>query len=686
MANHNLKVSPRFRTDVNLAIARRTTGEARIDGTPNTNVDNTTRIGSLVSTDDGLTMSEDLNGQAVYKDDDRPFMQGDDPFAESIRKRGVKKWKRILNRVAFYWLHRSQLLDKSLPLSARLVMFKAHRELTSGELSEIRENIERKKLAAFHKERAIRGKNIMINSLTNLRKARIVTSNGREVVKNKVRFDRIGYSPLVYRYHVDAQRSPVNIAELFNDDVCTHLSASVEHPVRASIQRFGGFVTGLWYEIEIAATLGIPNKCNFSDLLPLMPDSAPPLAFLLGYGENKRPEWRSLEDMPHLLGGGQTNGGKSNMMHVMLCTMIARNKPDDVKFVLIDMKFDGIELSRYEGLPHLITEEIHLPAKKKKKGKDEEPADDEIVEDGERVIRNGIASNAEQGVAVLRWIVAEGKRRGKMFKEEKVQNLKLWNRRHHARHLAEIVVFIDELALLRLDPQWGDGVYKLIQEISSTARASGIHLVAFTQSSNRRIVDEMIKVNFPGRICFSVPDSSSSILFVGDGSAQNLTPAGRAYYKFGTDNKLIQTPLIEPYNVSEIIENARKGQTTQTLKINSLTPEEIIEWAIEENGSSVSKRDVYNKFGQQRGMEQTAIERLLAGMEGNIFVIGDRNYQVLPGAGQRPRIVVRIPTDMVPPEQNSAATPQATIADDVELCPHCGAIRKENPCEWCGVA
>jgi S-DNA-T family DNA segregation ATPase FtsK/SpoIIIE len=95
-----------------------------------------------------------------------------------------------------------------------------------------------------------------------------------------------------------------------------------------------------------------------------------------------------------------------------------------------------------------------------------------------------------------------------------------------------IVCVSDELALLRLDPQFGNEAYNLIREISSTARAAGIHLVTFTQSSNKRVIDEMIKVNFPGRICFSVPDASSSILFVGDGSAINLMPVIGGHREF----------------------------------------------------------------------------------------------------------------------------------------------------------
>lgn len=253
---------------------------------------------------------------------------------------------------------------------------------------------------------------------------------------------------------------------------------------------------------------------------------------------------------------------------------------------------------------------------------------------------DGIAGTPAEGIEVLRWIVKEGNRRGGMFKHEGAQNLKAWNNKHRTRKLPRIVCVMDELALLRLDPEHGSEAYGLIREISSVARAAGIHLVTFTQSSNKRVIDEMIKVNFPGRICFSVPDASSSILFVGDGSAINLMPAGRARFKHGTDNFLAQTPLIQPSEIDEIVRDAKAGKRTVKLSKTIVTPEEIIEWAIENNNSSLAVMDVYNKFSTR--LEKSAAERLLRDMDGKTFGIGDRIYQVLPGAGKRPRIVEKV--------------------------------------------
>ena len=646
MSDKPLRSSIKMPTSVQLALARRQTGSPIIASHP----DVPSSYEATIEANDmgaGTSLLQASNSMPSFNIDDRPIKENDDVWKDRIWKRGQSRWKRYYKKALALFAFIQKINDPSLSLAEKISMLRMGRELTSLELSQVKENRERNRLNAFHKERAARGGKMLIQAMTNIRLARIKSKDGNEKVVRTVRFDRVDYSPLQYRYHVDALRSPVNIAEINKPDVMTHLSAAIMHPVRGELAQYGEFVTGLMLTIEIAATLGIPNKCQFSDLLPLIPDSAPPLAFLVGYGENKRPEWRSLEDMPHFLGGGQTNGGKSNMMHVMLCTMIARNKPSDVKFLMVDLKFGGIELGRYEGVPHLIHEN-----------------DEEVNLSFVKDVPSGIAENSEEGLKVLEFLAKECERRGQMFKREKIQNLKIWNRRHRNDHLAEIVVAIDELALLLDDPNTKKQTFEMIRRLASTARAAGGHLIAFTQSANRNIINETVKVNFPGRICFSTPDASSSILFVGDGSAVNLMPAGRAYFKYGTTNFMVQTPLIEPHNISEIIENAKGGQTTHTLKKHTLSPEEIIDWAIEDNGSSLSKRDVFNKFGQNRSIKQEEVERILANMESGIFTVGDRSYQVLPGAGSRPRIVVRIEANRETILQNMHATPLSHNSED----------------------
>lgn len=638
----SITISKKKTTAVNLRIAGLLTGRRGLYGSPDVPAEGEAAIGSVASTTGEGEAADALAGASMTRSDDRPYVENFDVWKDRLPKRWRTKWQRLAKKIrTLYNLLVMLRTDTDLPLPRRIERIRMGRDFTPTERAQIAEDINRKRLEAFHGERARRGEKMLINSLANLGFCnRHVTDKGRAKITNYIKFDRVEHSPLIYRYHVDARRLPykVSIMDLYQDGVCTTLSASVEHPVRAKIEQLGTYVTGLWYEIEIAATLGIPNLCKFSDLLQLIPQSAPPLAFIIGYGENKRPYYRSLEEMPHFLGGGQTQGGKSNFMHAMLCAFIARNTPEDLRLLMIDMKFNGIELDRYKGLPHMIPDVPDVP--------------------------DGIGGTPKDGIKILRWVVKEGNRRGVMMKNEGAQNLKAWNSKHRTRRMPRIVVVMDELALLRLDPEHGAEAYNLIREISSVARAAGIHLVSFTQSSNKRVIDEMIKVNFPGRICFSVPDASSSILFVGDGSAINLMPAGRARYKHGTDNFLAQTPLIEASEITEIVNNAKAGKVTLKLSKTIVTPEEVIEWALDNNNSSLAVADVHNKFATR--IERAATERLLKEMEGKTFVLGEHLYQVLPGAGKRPRIVAKIEGDAASIAPKPHDITQDTITGDPE--------------------
>jgi hypothetical protein len=137
---------------------------------------------------------------------------------------------------------------------------------------------------------------------------------------------------------------------------------------------------------------------------------------------------------------------------------------------------------------------------------------------------------------------------------------------------------------------------------------------------------------------------------VGDGSAINLMPAGRARFKHGTDNFLAQTPLIQVSEIDEIVKNAKAGRTTMKLSKTVVTPEEVIEWAMEYNNSSLAVKDVWNKFSTR--IDARSVENLLRESEGKIFEISGMVYQVIPGGGKRPRIVVKIDANAASLAQN----------------------------------
>jgi hypothetical protein len=666
-----LKISRRFDMPLNLRHAKALYGRKSIVGNPQLDGAGAVLGGNGVSQAEIHDQLTGLAARSIATEDLSDYVENRDPWKVRIPRVGRTALERLVKKIRDRRAVLSKLADADLPLRARLDMVRLGRELTPIELNDHREEEEAKRLDAFHREQAMRGRRRIINTLTRLKHCHIVRTENTERVKAEVRIMYAEYCSLYYRYYVDARTLPygVSITDILGDDICTDLSAACEHPVRSQIKQITNQIVGLFYTIEIAATMGVPNQCKFSDLLPLMPTSAPPLAFLTGYAEGKRVRYGNLEDMPHFLGGGQTKGGKSNEMHVMACTLIARNSPDDLRMLMIDLKFNGIEMGRYKGIPHMVAKhDISAPGS--------------FVEQ----VPDGIAKTPEDAIYVLRWLLAESNRRGKMFAKEELQNLRQWNRKHPNRKLPYLVLINDELALLRVDQKHGKESYNLIQEIISTARAAGISFVTFTQSSTNRVIDEFIKINLPGRMCFSVPDVSSSVLFVGDGSAINLMPAGRAIYKHGTEKYLVQTPLIEPKDISEIVANARLGKKTGHLTSRPVIPEEIISWSIEHNESRLTVRDVYARFGGElQRIDLHSVESILQEMEGQTYVVDEKMYQILPGIGRKPRIVVHIDaaTEATVSLETRDETRDTTLDTSKIPCPYCGAPRSLTPCEWC---
>ncbi len=672
------EISRNLPNRINLSHQRRITGRPIILGTPNLDArgDLQTGLGSMQSTD--VAMLDDTAGRLIDLQNTMPIEENRDPWRTRIFRLGRTRWERMRkswgNRATFL----GQLTDRTLPLSVRIDILRAGRAFTADELITERVRIERNKLIAHHQAQAELCRQRIIRKLTLLGHCDMVQHEGRREIRKEVELGHCDFNQDAYVFYVTSLPRGVKALDISNSDVCTDLSLSVGHPVKSEIKKreADNAVIGLTYTVEIASTMGVPNLCKFSDLLTQIPSTAPALTFLLGYAEGSRLRYIDLERMPHLLGAGETNGGKSNMLHDIICSLVSRNTPDSVRMLMIDLKFQGIELSQYEGLPHLISQH-----------EDSEPGT--FIED----VPTGIAVDEAGAMGVLEWAAREAERRGSMFVKGKVRNLREWNSKHQKNRLPHIVVICDELGQLRLAPDetYTKRNYKLLQKLLAQGRAAGVLFIAFTQIASKKVLDQLTKINIPGRICFATPDSASSILVVGDGSARGLMPAGRAIFNHGTTRFLVQTPLILATDIAEVVRNAREGKLTTHVTAQPVTPEEIIEWAVENNESSLAERDVFAHFGEllQR-TDRATLRSTLRNMEDREFNVGENRYRVLAGVGVRPRALVQLSGGDTPPLQgkNTGAAHGAQEvcqfcgtpfqAPDARHCASCGAPRKEE--------
>ncbi|MDR0957104.1 MAG: DNA translocase FtsK [Candidatus Nomurabacteria bacterium] len=218
-----------------------------------------------------------------------------------------------------------------------------------------------------------------------------------------------------------------------------------------------------------------------------------PLAFTIGKDISGRPIISELNKMPHVVIAGQTGSGKSVMINSLLCSLLYRNSPADMKLILVDPK--QVEMTPYSDIPHLLTPVITDP---------------------------------EKTISALKWAVGEMERRYTELSEERVRDIKSYNQKMRDRDEGEtmpyIVIVIDEMADLMMIAK--RDVEALIVRIAQKARAVGIHLVLATQRPSVDVITGLIKANVPARIAFTVASQVDSRTILDQAGAEKLLGQG----------------------------------------------------------------------------------------------------------------------------------------------------------------
>jgi len=223
------------------------------------------------------------------------------------------------------------------------------------------------------------------------------------------------------------------------------------------------------------------------------------LTICLGKDIVGSPVVAALEKMPHLLIAGATGTGKSVALNAMICSLLYKATPDDAKLIMIDPK--RIELSTYDGIPHLITP---------------------------------VVTDVKKATNALFWAVNEMERRYELLSEKQARNIKQYNQKIAKEKSKEesdpqlklpyIVIIIDELADLMMAAS--RNVEVALTRLAQMARAAGIHLILATQRPSVDVLTGIIKANFPTRLTFQVSSSTDSRTIIDSGGAENLLGDG----------------------------------------------------------------------------------------------------------------------------------------------------------------
>ena len=239
------------------------------------------------------------------------------------------------------------------------------------------------------------------------------------------------------------------------------------------------------------------------------------LPIAIGKSISGAPIIGDLTSMPHLLIAGTTGSGKSVCINTIIVSLLYRLSPDLCKFILIDPKM--LELSAYEGIPHLLSPVI---------------------------------TDSKKAASALGWTVKEMNNRYKLMSKDGVRNIDGYNAKHKLK-MPYIVVVVDEMSDLMLVA--GKEIENYIQKLSQMARAAGIHIIMATQRPSVDVITGTIKANFPTRISFRVSSKIDSRTILGEQGAEQLLGNGDMLF-MSSANRIVRIhgPYVSEKEVEKI--------------------------------------------------------------------------------------------------------------------------------------
>ncbi|HAR97000.1 MAG TPA: cell division protein FtsK [Deltaproteobacteria bacterium] len=420
-------------------------------------------------------------------------------------------------------------------------------------------------------------------------------------IEGKVTEVRPGPVITMYEFEPAAGIKVSRISNL-SDDLAMALSA-VSIRIIAPIP--GKSVVGIEVPNKVRQTIYLREIIESDDFT----ESKSCLALAIGKSIAGEPFAAELTKMPHLLVAGSTGSGKSVSLNTMICSILFKATPMEVRFLMIDLKM--LELSFYEGIPHLL-----LP----------------------------VVTNVKNAKAALRWLTDEMERRYSIMAEMGVRNIERYNQKvvkGETEPFPYIVVVIDELADLMMVS--GREVEDHIARLAQMARASGIHLILATQRPSVDVLTGIIKANFPARISFQVSSKVDSRTILDTNGAESLLGYGDMLFQAPGIGRLqrIHGPFVSEGEIKRIVEFLRSQGAP-------CYQHEILEEKHEEDGEDEADDEKYREaveFVSERGEASISMvqRRFRIGYNRAARIIErmEREGIVGPSTGIKPREVLR---------------------------------------------
>ncbi len=298
-----------------------------------------------------------------------------------------------------------------------------------------------------------------------------------------VEMGEINVGPAVTRYTLKpAEGVKLSRITALNPDLALALAA---HPIRIEAPIPGKSLVGVEVPNKSSALVRLGSLMNYPEF-----QASGPLGFALGRDVSGEPIFANIEKMPHILVAGATGSGKSILVHSLIVSLLYKNSPATLRLALIDPK--RVELSMYDGIPHLITPVI---------------------------------TENKKALGVLRWGIQEMERRYELLQHAGSRDIKSYNAKAKPEdQLPFILIGIDEMADLM--GSFGREVEGAVVRLAQMARATGIHLLLATQRPSVEVITGLIKANIPARVALQVASQVDSRTILDGAGAEKLLGHG----------------------------------------------------------------------------------------------------------------------------------------------------------------
>lgn len=450
-----------------------------------------------------------------------------------------------------------------------------------------------------------------------------------------VEMDEISIGPSVTRYALKPAEG-VKLSKILGLQNNLELALAA-HPVRIEAPIPGKSLVGIEIPNMTKTTVGLASLLSQSDYA----DSEKPLMTALGKSITGASIFANLAKMPHLLIAGATGSGKSVTIHAIINSLLFRNSPENLKFIMIDPK--RVELTLYNKIPHLLTP---------------------VITDAKKVIMS------------LKWAAKEMDRRYDILEKSKVRDIESYHKNILSPAVDKyknnpdkeglgpeimpyIVIVIDELAdIMQAYPR---ELESAIIRLAQMSRAVGIHLILSTQRPSVNVITGLIKANIPARIALQVASQFDSRTILDAAGAEKLLGAGDMLYLSGEMSKPIrlQSPYIsesETKKVSEYLAQNSEGELPTDINFESdQTKNVIFEAGMDDSDADDDLYEDAREVVVNTGKASTSyLQRKLRvgyARAARLIDILEEKGVIGPGDGAKPREVLIKPESGFAPEQ-----------------------------------